>query len=286
MIPSTVRPRRKPSRQHERTRYLKHLTPAERAAVGELVTRLRAKFRQQLVRVILFGSKVRGDFNAESDVDVMVVFKPTGAFSKETIYDIEREVAEKYNVLLGAYAVEFEDFAAFQKLRAPIYRNLRNEGYSLYPRVEKYSRARLPVNGGAENVDKHKKIQIKHFIERAHQSLTTAQANLEADDIAAAANRAYYTVYYLATAVLFVLDVVRAKHEGVIAAFGEYMVKPKRVEPEYSKILVRAFKLRLDADYSKEWKLLNPASAKQIVADAEKFVARMERYLREVGALE
>ncbi|MBI4670807.1 MAG: HEPN domain-containing protein [Chloroflexi bacterium] len=254
--------------------------------MSELVTRLRTKFRKQLVRVILFGSKVRGDFDAESDVDVLIVFKPNGAITKETIYDQERAVADKYNVLLGAVAVEYEDFQAFQKLRAPLYRNLRNEGYSLYPRQGKYSRASLPVNGGVENVDKNKKIQIKHFIERARQALADAQADLERGSIAAAANRAYYTVYYLATAVLFVLDVVRAKHEGVISAFGEYMVKTKRIEPEYSKILVRAFKLRVDADYAEEWKLLNPESAKQIVADAEKFVARMEEYLREVGALD
>lgn len=33
-------------------------------------------------------------------------------------------------------------------------------------------------------------------------------------------------------------------------------------------------------------KLLNPQSAKEIVADAEKFVERTERYLREIGALD
>ncbi len=56
---------------------LAHLTPKERAALEELITRLREKYRDHLVRVILFGSKVRGDFDAESDIDLMTVFKPT-----------------------------------------------------------------------------------------------------------------------------------------------------------------------------------------------------------------
>jgi uncharacterized protein (UPF0332 family)/predicted nucleotidyltransferase len=262
------------------------LTPAERAAVSELVTRLRAKFRKQLVRVILFGSKMRGDFDAESDVDLLIVFKPNGVISKDAIYAQERAVVAKYEVCLGALAMELEDFETMQKLSSPIYRNLRNEGYSLYPRVGKYSRVALQVNGGIENVDQNKKIQISHFIHKAHDALGDAQANLERGSIATAANRAYYAVFYLATAVLFVLDVVRAKHEGVKSAFGQYFVKERRFEPEYAEILERALKLRLDADYSLEYKFLNPTSAAQIVADAEKFVARMEAYLREVGALE
>lgn len=281
-----VAPHLNPRHPRSSQRHLQYLTPNEHAAVKELTARLRAKFRKQLVRVILFGSKMRGDFTPDSDLDVMIVFKPNGAALKEAIYAEESVVADKFNVPLGAIAVDLENFQRMQKLRAPTYRNLRNDGYSLYPRIGKYSSTPLEVNGGVENVDKHKKFQLAHFISKAHQALKTARANLDAGDIAAAANRAYYTVFYLATAVLLVLDVVRAKHEGVIAAFGEYMVKTKRIEVEYSKILVRAFKLRLEADYSSEFKLLNQESATQIVADAEKFVERMERYLREVGALD
>lgn len=209
-----------------RSPYLKHLTANERAAVFELVTRLRKNLRQRLVRVILFGSKVRGDFAAESDVDVLVVFQPNGAMTKETIYDIESAVADKFRVTLGVVATDLENFRALQKLRAPTYRNIANEGYALYPRVGKFSRTLYPVNGGIERVDKTNKIQIKHFVEKSHQALATAQANLQAGDIAAAANRAYYTVFYLTTAVLLVLDVVRAKHEGILSAFGEYMSSP------------------------------------------------------------
>ncbi len=187
---------------------------------------------------------------------------------------------------MGAVAVDEENFRTMQKLRAPIYRNIRNEGYSLYPRVGKYSRVPLEVNGSVENVDKNKKIQIQHFLPKAHDALDAANTDIERGYIEGAANRAYYTVFYLATACLFVLDVVRAKHLVVKSAFGEFFVKEGRVEPEYAEIFNRALDLRLEADYSTEYKKLNRASAKQIVADAEKFVKRMEQYLREVGALD
>src|SRR5713101_2128183 len=103
---------------------LRYLTDAERAALDELLARLRKKYRKRLVRVILYGSKVRGDFDAESDVDLMIVYKPNGADVKKKIYAEEHAVADQYSVLLGAVAVDEDNFRMMQKLRAPIYRNI------------------------------------------------------------------------------------------------------------------------------------------------------------------
>ena len=52
---------------------LAHLTPSERAALVELIERLRQRYGDDLLRVVLFGSKARGDFDEESDLDVLIV---------------------------------------------------------------------------------------------------------------------------------------------------------------------------------------------------------------------
>jgi uncharacterized protein (UPF0332 family) len=143
----------------------------------------------------------------------------------------------------------------------------------------------LEVNGGIENVDENKRIQIRLKLEGSREAIDDAKFNLEHGRIRTAASRAYYAAFLLGTAVLFVLDVVRTKHKGVQDAFSEFFVKTGRMEPEYAEIFRRAYVLRLEADYKDRLEKLTLESAKQIVADAEKFVARMEKYLREVGAL-
>jgi predicted nucleotidyltransferase len=49
------------------------LTSAEQEAVDAHTQALRDVFGQRLERVILFGSRARGDAHAESDIDVMAV---------------------------------------------------------------------------------------------------------------------------------------------------------------------------------------------------------------------
>jgi predicted nucleotidyltransferase len=52
---------------------LEHLTENERAALAALVEQSRQRYGDDLLRVVLFGSKARGDFDAESDLDVLIV---------------------------------------------------------------------------------------------------------------------------------------------------------------------------------------------------------------------
>ena len=100
-----------------------------------------------------------------------------------------------------------------------------------------------------------------------------------------AISRAYYAIFVLATAVLLTLDISRSKHSGVIAAFNQHLVKPGLIEPEYGKILVRAFKARTEADYSDSAEF-TLEKAQQAIQDAERFAARLRAYLEEVNALD
>ena len=54
---------------------LSHLTHNERAALDSLVGRLVQVYNRDLLRVVLFGSKARGDFDEESDLDLLIVVR-------------------------------------------------------------------------------------------------------------------------------------------------------------------------------------------------------------------
>jgi uncharacterized protein (UPF0332 family) len=123
-------------------------------------------------------------------------------------------------------------------------------------------------------------------LEKCKEDLQAARELLKLGFLRAAVNRAYYGVFHITSAALLTLDIERSKHSGVQSAFSQYLVTPGHIEPEYSKIYGRARRLREDYDYADELRDLDEKIATDLLADAERFVARMERYLREVGAVE
>ena len=102
----------------------------------EAVDDAKAIFKDKLVSVILFGSYARGDFDTESDIDVMI------------IADIHADETPQYRVELNktagrlslntesctTFCILLQDTATFRKYQnyLPFYRNILNEGVTLY----------------------------------------------------------------------------------------------------------------------------------------------------------
>ena len=60
----------------------------------------------------------------------------------------------------------------------------------------------------------------------------------------------------------------------------------KATKKEYFRIYLDARKTREQQDYEMSAPLLAEEKARQIVAEADRFVARLKEYLRTVGAIE
>lgn len=127
------------------------------------------------------------------------------------------------------------------------------------------------------------KAEIEQYMRSANEDLVAAQDNLRLGHLRVAVSRAYYAMFYAATAVLGSRGLWRSKHQGLIAALGEYLVKPGLVEPKYGRILHDAFETRLDSDYAPH-PGLHEESARNVIRNAADFVQRMERVLEEQGA--
>ena len=82
---------------------------------------------------------------------------------------------------------------------------------------------------------------------------------------------------------LFSEGIKRSKHSGVQSAFRQFFIKPSIIEVEYSDIYGAARDARELSDYEL-WFMPAEEFTETIIADAKRFVARMERYLRGVGA--
>lgn len=66
--------------------------------------------------------------------------------------------------------------------------------------------------------------------------------------------------------------------------FGEHFVKTGIFESAYAKMLSQAFDSRLDSDYDIVY-IPECATVEAIQQDAQQFVAKIEAYLQQVGAL-
>jgi len=72
---------------------LGYLNSLEEKAIGELKKKLTDMLADKLYKIILYGSKARGDYDRESDIDLLVVVNnldlPTSEIISSIVYDIE-----------------------------------------------------------------------------------------------------------------------------------------------------------------------------------------------------
>jgi Uncharacterized conserved protein related to C-terminal domain of eukaryotic chaperone, SACSIN len=88
-----------------------------------------------------------------------------------------------------------------------------------------------------------------------------------------AVSRAYYSMYFAATA-MFLARGIRVKtHRGLVARFGREFVETGLIEAHFGRILRIAEELRSEADYS-IIRQISDEEAAAILNDADKFLAR------------
>jgi uncharacterized protein (UPF0332 family) len=126
--------------------------------------------------------------------------------------------------------------------------------------------------------------EIQLYMSRARQDLQAADTNLREGFYAVAITRAYYAMFYAASALLARRGIARSRHGGVLSAFGEEFVKTGLIERAYAKMLANAFDSRLDSDYDLLF-VADKDLAEDVLGDARRFVARAADYLQQGGAL-
>lgn len=125
---------------------LRHLTKNERAALDRFVAQLHDKYADQIVRVVLFGSKARGDFDAESDLDVFVLVKSDDWRLQDRIATLTSPISLEYNTLLSPKVIGPSLYRRMRQSRSFFLQNVSKEGTSLWTRpLAKRSAKTLPT---------------------------------------------------------------------------------------------------------------------------------------------
>ena len=116
------------------------------------------------------------------------------------------------------------------------------------------------------------------LLAKAQRSLKAAEQLIQRDFYEYAASRAYYSMFYVAEALLDKEGLSFSSHAAVISAFGQVLAKTRKVPPEYHRYLIDAQAQRTQADYD-----LQPdfslQDAQTLVAQAQAFIALGTQYL-------
>lgn len=130
-----------------------------------------------------------------------------------------------------------------------------------------------------KNEQPYKKDLIKYRLECARDALHDAHVlNENGGSAVSIVNRAYYSVFYAALALLVTVNVEPTKHSGVLAKFDEFFIREGIFPKEMSKIIHHAFDMRQAGDYQKS-KVITQEQAVQVLELAEEFIEKIEEKL-------
>ena len=114
-------------------------------------------------------------------------------------------------------------------------------------------------------------------LRRCRDELRAARVLLDAGLPSQALSRAYMASYHAAAAALLPITELPATHAGVVSAFGRQLVADRGFDHQLGRVLRRLFADRADVDDGLAE--APPATAHAAVADAERLVDAVERWL-------
>ena len=100
----------------------------------ELRDELRKVYGNHLKNIILYGSYARGDYDSESDLDIMVLVDldnvDQGEY-RDVLADKVTAISIKYDVLISVIDNNYEEFNR-RTSYVPFYKNVMQEGIEIY----------------------------------------------------------------------------------------------------------------------------------------------------------
>lgn len=246
-----------------------------------------------VTRVILYGSKARGDFDQESDVDLLIASKSDAEGIKRIVDELQRDIDfHLYPVIYDRSEHEYN-----KRLLPPFYVNVRRDGIELWDAVAAEMEERdAPLNffdGKPRPMNQSTLELIKQYWEQTEYFWQEAMYLKQGGFLRSAVSRSFYAVFHALSAVLYTFNVVRGKHSATESAMHEYLIHPGLLESEYGKIYSHLMRGRHLADYGSirkpgqrpQFEMLTEDEMNQMLDEAERFIERMKVMLRERGAL-
>jgi uncharacterized protein (UPF0332 family) len=97
--------------------------------------------------------------------------------------------------------------------------------------------------------DEDRDTLIKYNVEKSKQAIEDSQFLIENDKLYIAANRIYYGIFYILSALALKHRFSTKKHHQLHGWFNKNFIHTNIIDEKYSHIVKQSFKIRSDADY-------------------------------------
>ncbi len=111
--------------------YLKSLTTEERAALSKLKEDLERRFKERLVKLVVFGSKARDDFDEDSDLDIAIIIHSLTRREKNEILQVVAEIELENLTPLSTLVLSEDEFVQLRNRERRIAMDIETEGIPL-----------------------------------------------------------------------------------------------------------------------------------------------------------
>jgi predicted nucleotidyltransferase len=101
-----------------------------RTIIEHLVQAYRSVYGQDIVQIVLYGSYARGDYDRESDVDIVAIVQGEREILQEQlkkVWDVSCELELEYDTILSPTVIPYKEFEKYRE-ELPYYRNIAQEG--------------------------------------------------------------------------------------------------------------------------------------------------------------
>jgi len=114
------------------------LTKNQISALSQYLTILRSNFRDKIVDVLLFGSVARGEYDEESDMDILVIVENGDAKFREEVSMASYEPMLRNDVVMSSFVMDKAMYNWHRKYKDPLYNMIKREGIDLWKKPPRF----------------------------------------------------------------------------------------------------------------------------------------------------
>lgn len=107
------------------------LTEVEEKALTEFKNALNKTFSGSIKTMLLYGSKARGDYTKESDLDVFVLIDKGDFEIRDQIVDLAYDFFLKYGVLISPRVINMNEYELLDRWQTAFIKNLKKDGINI-----------------------------------------------------------------------------------------------------------------------------------------------------------
>jgi len=126
-------------------------------------------------------------------------------------------------------------------------------------------------------MEENVKIRIREELDVAKTRLQAAKLLFEKDMLDDAVNRAYYSFFHAAKAILNVLGYNARTHSGLISEFGLRIIKTNLLDRKFAEYFRRAFEMRESSDYEIGI-TFGEEEVQTLIKNAEEFLKKAQEF--------